>query len=167
MANKYYYLTSSLPHISFGNILPITEDAFIKECRKWLADGDLNALLAIKEININKDTGDKNFAKEWVEFDASLRNKLAQARSMRKMHHEERIHGLTKEILGQSNPQEAEEKFEKLRWSFLDEKEKDFHFDLNWLIVYFLKLKILGRLSRFEKEKGTHIFENLCEVRYE
>ena len=49
---------------------------------------------------------------------------------------------------------------------FLEEKEFGYHFDMNTLMLYCLKLQILERLAAFEKEKGKTRFERLAEVRY-
>lgn len=167
MANKYYYLTSSFPHIAFGKAAPVKREHFLSECQKWLDHRDLAALLNIDSKNIKKDTKDKGFTREWKEFDVGLRRALAESRAARKVSHEERILGVASEILDQANPLDMERHFEKIRWNFLDEKETDYHFDLNWLMVYYLKLQISERLASFEKEKGAAAFEEACEVVYE
>ena len=58
-----------------------------------------------------------------------------------------------------------ERKFEAIRWNFLDEQEVFYHFDLNWLIVYSLKLEIRGRLDRFKQDDGEKQFQHICEVK--
>jgi len=164
MANKYYYLVSSLPYIAFGKTPPLAEDYFTSECQKWLTDKDLRALLNISAKNIKTDTRDRNFAGEWKEFDVSLRRTLAEARAARRVSHEERIHGLAKEVLDETTPLDMEQRFERIRWRFLEEKETDCHFDLTWLMVYYLKLKISQRLTAFNREAGRRVFEEACEV---
>ena len=164
MANKYYYLISSLPYIAFGKAAPLTKEHFISECRKWLGGDDLKGLLGIDAKNPEAGAGDRGFTREWKEFDARLRKTLAESRASRRLHHEERIHGAAKDILDQSTPLDIEKRFERIRWDFLDEKEADFYFDLSWLMVYYLKLQISGRLAMFRQEEGARAFEAACEV---
>ena len=54
-----------------------------------------------------------------------------------------------------------------MRWDYLADKELSFLFDINSLILYFLKLQILERIDSFDKDKGERFFYNICEVNYE
>ena len=60
-----------------------------------------------------------------------------------------------------------EQMIERIRWNFLDSLESGNFFDLNFLVIYFLKIQILERLQSFDKEKGKKVFEAMCEVKYE
>ncbi len=68
------------------------------------------------------------------------------------------------DVFEEPTPLLMERKLEKKRWDFIEEKEFGRYFDINTLILYFLKLQILERLSLFEKEKGKARFERLSEV---
>jgi len=165
MANKYYYLASSLPFVAFGRPAPITTEDFEAECQKWLTPSDLEALRDIDDVNAKTDPEDRGFKREWEEFDVSLRKELSDARSALKAAHEERVHGLARDILNRLTPLEMENRFEEIRWNFLEEKGVDYHFDLYWLMVYYLKLKICQRLQMFNIEEGRRTFERSCEVK--
>ena len=158
MANKYYYLISSLPQLTIGKGPAIKKEGFISECEKWLTPSDLKALAGIS-------AQDKGLPGEWKEFDLDLREALAGARAARKGTPEKRTSRIAGDILGQENPLEMEKRFEGIRWSFLDEKEAFYHFDLNWLFIYSLKLEILERLDGFKQDKGEKQFQGLCEVK--
>lgn len=165
MSNKYYYLVSSLPYLTFGRRLPITRERFKAECEKWLIPRDLTTLLNLDKESLELTHKDKGLMRDWKEFDTSLKSALAEARNIRRLSLEKRIPELAQDILGQETPLEMERHFEKNRWDFLDEKEIDYHFDLNWLIIYSLKLRIKERLTRFDKEKGFEIFDKVCEAK--
>ena len=60
-----------------------------------------------------------------------------------------------------------EEALERIRWDFLEGKTAENMFDINWLVLYFLKLQIAERLTTFDKDKGESFFYELCEVKYE
>lgn len=164
MANKYYYLVASLPYLLFEKKLPIAKERFLDECETHLADKDLALLAGLETKNPEAGPAGTGFVKKWKEFDAGLRAGLAEARSARKLSREERIHGPAKDILDQPTPLDMERRFERIRWEFLDGKETDYHFDLNWLMVYYLKIQILERLALFEEEEGKRIFEALSET---
>lgn len=166
MANKYYYLVSSLPFIAFEKRTPVTSEGFLSECRKWLTEEDLKNIGKIKAENLEVGLQDRGFVREWKEFDITLKNALREARTARQLVHEERIHGVAKDILDESTPLDAEKKFEQMRWHFLEEKERDYYFDLNWLMVYYLKIQISERLAEFKKDVGMRVFEEASEVVY-
>ena len=70
-----------------------------------------------------------------------------------------------REAAGDSSPLSAEHTQNRARWSFLDDLETGHHFDMEKLVVYFLKLQILDRKDLFNKERGTEKFEKLIEER--
>ena len=45
------------------------------------------------------------------------------------------------------------------RWSLLDDFEVGHYFDIERLIIYYLKLQILWRKQQFNREDGTNVFE--------
>jgi len=67
-------------------------------------------------------------------------------------------------VIKEGNPLEIEKKLLLLRWNLIEEKQQEHHFDLEFLILYFLKLQILDRLSSFNKEKGQEIFQKISKV---
>ena len=67
-------------------------------------------------------------------------------------------------LLKEGTPLDAERRLLRWKWDFLDETEHEHHFDLEFLIIYFLKLQILHRLVSFDAELGLHNYQNLCEA---
>jgi len=166
MANKYYYLVSSLPYLDFEKPLPITKETFLNESEKWLTQEDLKRL---SEANIHELTifpKDLETLKLWKTFDNELRKEIATIRKRSLSQEEKESQPGFREIFGQANPLLMERSLERKRWDFLNGIEIDYHFDINILIIYFLKLQIIERLASFDKKKGMEIFENLCEVKY-
>ena len=53
----------------------------------------------------------------------------------------------------------------RLRWEFIEQEEAGHYFDLDFLILYFLKLQILERLVSFDKKKGQDRFESLTKIK--
>ena len=166
MQNKYYYLVASLPYLKFGEKPGITSGEFLEECSKWLSPADL---ALIKKIDISKpltDGGDTELLSRLKSFDMRARRVLADIR--RDIHPTERgLHERAKEVLGDKNPLDKERAIEKVRWDFSEGEEFKYTFDVNSLILYYIKIQILERLAGFEKEKGQKVFEELCGVQNE
>jgi hypothetical protein len=165
MLNKYYYLVASLPYLELEKRPPIPRDEFLSQCAKWLDAGDLGGISKIDISDITAKREDAEIIKEWKAFDLSLRGELAEIRQARKGGGREKVPEALKDLFEEPTPLFMERRLEKKRWDFLEEKEFGYHFDINTLSLYFLKLQILERLAKFEKERGIDIFEKLCEVR--
>lgn len=164
MHKGYYYLPASLPHLVFERKTPISVSDFISECEKWFSGRDLKLIKNIHINNTQINPEDPGILKEWKKFNKGLREELAKARHEKKIHAKEPVVTRLVDIFEEKNPLLIEMKYEKMRWDFIEQKEFRYNFDLNWLIIYLLKLQILERLTAFNKEKGIENFEKLCEV---
>jgi len=164
MANKYYYLIASMPHLSFAAADFPTEEYFLAECGKWLSLEDMAVLSQAETSGFSMETSAGQFLTAWKEYDTDLRVELAAAHPLSKSPNKQNISEMVQGIYAKVTPLEMEREFERARWSFLDDKEREYHFDLQWLIVYYLKIKILSRLAGFEQTKGMNEFSKLCEV---
>lgn len=167
MSNKYYYLVSSLPHLTFLEEPPVSKDFFLEEAEKWLSPSDMKVLLSADVHSPEEKETDTLFLKEWKRFDLFLKEELAHVRAQAKTGESRKMPEEVQDIIGKENPLLMEKEMELIRWNFLEEKLLQHHFDLNWLILYFLKLQILERLEAFDKDKGDSTFYKLCEVKHE
>jgi hypothetical protein len=165
MSNNYYYLVASLPHLRFGDSPPIAAAGFLEECAKWLSAPDFEKLSRVKMGELSVRAGDPALIKEWKAFYRNLREEIAGVRRSRKESAHEKYPPEIKSIFDEPNPLLMEKKFEEKKWFFLEEKESEHHFDLEVLIIYFLKLQILERVETFDAEKGKALFEGLSEVK--
>jgi hypothetical protein len=173
MPSYYIYLISSLPALSFGAKPPFSLDEFIDTCSRVIPNNDSEKIKGVMDdpdykLNV-RDTG---VLKKWHIFNLSLRNELAGARAGRKkvdplkyIRHDIYIlasitHAAMSAYRNQ-NILEAEKILDLERWHFLDEVSLGRYFDIDLLIVYALKLKILIRwdkINNADKEallKGT------------
>jgi hypothetical protein len=74
---------------------------------------------------------------------------------------------MVKPIFDEANPLLMEKKLAEVELDFIDSNFSRYFFDINWLILYYLKLQIIERLSIFNKDIGEKFFYELCEVEYE
>ncbi len=160
--NKYYYFVSQLPFLQFDKSVPVSVDAFLTEAEKWLTDTDYRLL---DRTNINRfehiERQEPEALKEFKEFEYVLRKQISEYRRSQKQKKENKLSGKISRIVSEANSLEAERAILKLRWGFLEEKELSYHFDLNFLIIYFLKMQLIARVASFDKEKGMRIFNEL------
>ena len=166
MMTKYYYLLASLPYLSRAASPLLSIEDFMAECNKWLMPEDMDILLSVGSDGDNVWVADTELVREWKEFDLGLRKELAEFRLSRKAGESGKVGEQNRGITEGADPLLMEKRFEKTRWDFLDDKWARYYFDVNALVIYFLKLKILTRLAGFDKDKGENIFYKLCEVTY-
>jgi len=166
MHNKYYYLVASLPFLQFDEKLPISREAFFEECRKWVDLGDLGMLegLNIKEPDTSDE--DRPLVRQWKTFDLDLREMIAGYRGENEHAIKRAMPDLVKDVFDEESPLVREKVIEKIRWTFIEGEEYKHLFNANTLVLYYLKLQILERLTQFEHDKGKQNFNNLCEVEY-
>jgi len=162
--DKYYYIVSQLPILFFDKETFITIDYFLQEAEKWLNKSDY-ALLS--QIDLNDISLDKKGPKLWQqyrEFEFQFRNDLAWWRKSLRVGQEYKPTSFPLSLVKEGNPLEVEKKLLKRKWDYIEAIEHEHHFDLEYLILYYLKLQILRRLSFFNKEMGMETFHNIATV---
>ena len=166
--DKYYYFIAQLPFLKFTEKSYAEEEYFLTEAKKWLKDKDF---LMLSQVNINffqpKDK-DNKVLRDYKDFERFLRQKIASFRAPGGM---ALAKGKTSPELTfgdgfnlnlrENTPLEIEVGLLRLRWQFIENLEGGHIFDLEALILYFLKLQIQKRLFTFDKEKGTAVFDEL------
>lgn len=162
--DKYYYLASQLPLLQFGESTNINREGFLREARKWLGEKDFSLLLQADINNFSEGQNLPEILSDYRGFERELRSELSLLREALKAKREYKTSPALLSIVSEGNPLDIEKKLLHLRWKFIEEKEEGHYFDLEFLILYFLKLQILERLFTFNKEKGMMVFDKLCEV---
>jgi hypothetical protein len=156
MASSYPYLISSLPMLHFGARPPYSFEEFLEACRDLIPDQDLAVVsLCAGEPFLEKDIRQETL-KAWAAFETGLRNELVKIRASRKKaepakylrsggseetalyHTAMNSHRILSLI-------ESEKFLDQERWHKLDELSFGHYFDLDALIVYALKLRLLLR----------------------
>lgn len=162
--DKYYYFVAQLPFLIFNKKGYPDREYFLAEAKKWLSDKDFLLLSRVSLNDFYPGDKDNNIVTVYKDFELSLREKVACFRRD-KANREFMLSGEFSLNLGEGTPLEIEKRLLRLRWQFIESLETGHAFDLEALILYFLKLQILERLFIFNKEEGTAIFDKLCEVR--
>ncbi|MEW6008259.1 MAG: DUF2764 family protein [Candidatus Omnitrophota bacterium] len=174
MSYFYTYLISSLPSLQFGTKPPFSFKEFIIYCQRFIPDADIQIL---KKLSISGDysTIVQATLKKWQDFDSTLRNELVKNRAQR-MHidpgrylrkdrfPEAFITNIAITALRSSSILEAEKILDLARWQALDDFCFGHYFDLDFLIIYCLKLLILERWERINISDKKQVLEEALKV---
>jgi hypothetical protein len=139
-----------------------------------LSHADMHALQAARiDAPVELEDGPEVVVR-WQRFERGLRNELVKIRAAQKAvdpadyirrddagnDDTDRI-GLTeaaREAYGEESPLSGEYALNRLRWAYLDELEVGHYFDLDRVIIYYLRLQILARKRMFNRDDGERVF---------
>ncbi|MFH1478803.1 MAG: DUF2764 family protein [Candidatus Omnitrophota bacterium] len=173
MNENYYYLVSSLPYIEFGIKSPISYEAFLSICRSSLSPRDMESIGSLnKDIFSYKE--EPQALREWKAFEISLRNELARSRAAKRSHDPEKhIKGehyfdpftahFAQWAVNQDDARDTELSIDRFRWEKLEDLEKCHYFDIDRIVVYALKLKIIERWHVIGSTDGMEILKELVD----
>ena len=168
-----YYLNSQLPSldgIGENTPLPITEERFLELCRQFLKKKTLEKIekiTLVPSLDFEKDGSD--LLAEWNERERELRLALARVRA-EKLGKSFEYEGatVTQELsrvvstaVEMENPLEAENFLLQYRLDFLEELRPIDVFSEAYLFYYALKLKLVLRIRRFDRELGEAAYKNI------
>jgi hypothetical protein len=173
--SRYYYLVSSLPVLLIEAEAPITEQYFIDMCKSRLTAADLLLLQQAVLLPVGQPYPRNGTLDRWFSWEHALRNELVKLRATalsRDPHAYFRgdeagiidfteIEGIARDALGQQTPLISEESLIKARWNFLDGLEIGHYFDIDRVIIYYLKLQLLLRKELFKADEGKEEFERI------
>jgi len=169
--SQYYFTASSLPLLTIDSKPSITVESFLSTCELHATEKDYNILInsSIK-VPANEEAL-SGVSKSCWEWEKSLRNELAKLRSQKMdissdlyLRDGEVVfgtHRLAAEAFKIESPLDAENFLNAGRLDFLDSLSVGHYFDLTFLVIYYLKLQLLNRVSLFDSEKG---FEKYKEI---
>lgn len=165
MPAYYTYLISSLPSLVFGGEPPFSFAEFLALCRPLITEKDFDILREPSETS-------RPTLEKWREFDTTLRNELVKVRASRKKIDPAKYlqrDGFVDPYISHAainayrNPSllEGETMLDQARWRRLDELCAGHYFDLDFLIIYAHKLRILERWQRIKTADGPLLLEGV------
>jgi hypothetical protein len=162
--DKFYYIVAQLPTLFFNKEADITMDAFLAESEKWMSGKEYNMLsnADINDTSIRKN--DHTVLVIYKNFESRVRNDIVNWRKANHLDQNYNPSSFPISLIRDGNPLEIERNLLELRWAFIDGMEREHHFDLGVLILYYLKLQILKRFFTFDRQKGLKKFRSLYEV---
>ena len=157
--------------LNYHESLPFLPEMFLENCKEKLSPADYELVLRSKLDNFEFNEEKSKILKKWIVWEINLRNELVKLRakklgidSNKYLEESPEIFGLREialESYNHSNPLIGEEILDKARWNFLDSIEACYFFELEKLIIYSLKLQLINKKIKMDKEKGEEVFNSL------
>jgi hypothetical protein len=175
--DQYYYTIAALPYLSFDVPPPISLEEFLSFCKDTLAETDWEILRQTSLFG--EEPGENELLARWHQWERSFRSELARLRASRLGVDTEsipriipesgRVGEVARAALMEGSPAEAEHLILKAFWEVLEELEVNHFFDLERLLVYYLKLQILHLQAQRNREEGvknfTSVYHRIRELR--
>jgi len=162
--DKYYYLAAQFPSLFFGKRPSISRDDFLSQARKWLSPDDFSIISGTGINNFSGIQTVSSILNAYSEFERKLLEELYLYRRARKTNSEYKLSLDLGLDISKSSPLDVEKALLFFRWQFLEEQSLGHYFDLEFLVVYFLKLQVLEELFTFDKIIGKEKFEEICRI---
>jgi hypothetical protein len=164
---NHYYTLAALKTIRLGEKIPITEEYFLQFAEDTI-DAKSYQVLLKSRWGLTEPTG-FSFADRILSWEKELRLELAKARILKRpfetplnLQASDGSYSLLEQAraaMALDSPLDAERYLDQLRWSFLEDMGARHYFDLEALVVYYLKLQLALRQEKFQEELGRDSFE--------
>lgn len=175
MANQYYYLIASLPMIHNEGKPPLSVKEFLSICQRQLMLQDYQVLETLLTEDDPQSNSHNATIHQWINFNREFRNEIAFFRAKRANRDPKQyLRGERSTALGlievvnqasrANDPLAAEKVLDRAKWEFLDALNFGHYFDIDVVIIYGIKLKMLERLSKVASQEGQDIFEQFKKV---
>ena len=168
---QYYYLVASFPLLFFDSEHPPEIDSFLALCGEHLSPRDLRVVRAAELAAAPDASSGCGVLTRWRVWDTALRNELVRLRAkqrgidpdpyLREGEQLVSVAEVARAAVSQELPLAAELTLERARWEYLDELEAGHYFDLEKVVIYYLRLQILHRKAQFDPEAGTAAFQEI------
>lgn len=156
--DRYYYLVAQLPALDFEKKSSMTMEYFLEQAEKWMNKNNFKKLrkIDLEDTSLKK----KNFKsyRDFQKFEYRFRKELADYRKSILQDKERKKFSFPQELIKEGDPLSIEKKILRYKWDFINDLAKQHDFDIDAVILYYLKLQIKKKLSAFNKEKGSEIF---------
>jgi len=159
--DKHYYLVSQLPSLQFDREPFFSVESFLEEAGKWMNRREYSLLVSCRLFQTSLQRNGISVYDTYLSFEERFSRELAEWRREQKKGQERKLPPELAALVSEGDPLIVEKMLLKARWDFLDESVIEHHFDLSFLVVYFLKLQILEKLAEYDPEKGRDVYQRL------
>lgn len=175
MSHPYYYFVASLSMINFDSKQFMPVEKFLQEGKRLLSQKDFFLLRDILSDEEKKIQTNNKVYKAWKEFNRRFRNEMVWFRAeeagkepLDYIRGERQIDLYLVDVIQQaakkSNLREAEEMLDRVRWQYLEELSQWEYYNLEFIICYGLKLKILERHQELASPKGKAALDEMKTI---
>jgi len=165
------YLISSLPSLDLNSAPPIGIAEFQQRCAEWLSAKECAAIAALLEDQ----EIDHPFVRAWRDKESIMRNAIVHIRAraagkdpslyLRYAHGcDKKIESDVEDAVEHHDPLQMEREIDAIRWETVEELQGSDPLSINTLYAYAVKLGLVTRWSKLNKEEGWEAFDKLTEV---
>lgn len=168
---QYYFTVAQLPFLRYDNEKFMSPSEFLEICPNYVSNRDMNLLTKANIHSLEIQGYQPKVLELFLAFEKGLRNELVLLRAGKKgiepgpflktVSDSSGLKNLAREAFEEESPLTAEAILNRARWDYLDELEGDHYFDIEKLILYYLKLQILERQASFDQEKGKALYNSI------
>ncbi len=162
--DRYYYFVAQLPLLSVGKVPEIGMTDFLTEAKKWLTEDDMNAISNLDINNPEILPEDNKIVKKYKLFEKSLRDDILKYREAGRLKQDYKTTLFSVSLIKDVDPLQAELNLANIRLTYIENLEFGHFFDIQYIVLYYLKLQLLSRLKLFNKEQGLEIFKQFTEI---
>ncbi len=164
---SYYYLVATLPSLRYDGTVPFSCSQFLSLCKEQVSERHYQIIRAAVQDGDAKN----KFLSDYQHFCSMVKGELTEQRS-RKLSvsdseykntsdKEARISETVRQALGMDDVLQAELLLLQLHWKYVDDLVALHTFDIEGLLAYALKLRLLERKNLFTREEGNAEFKRL------
>lgn len=168
----YYYFIPSLPMLFFHHGQPpISHSSFLEDCARLLEKSEYEQIYEARLCPTQSRHTKNSTFKKWLHASCAIRNEMVKIRAKRlnvdqnqylKREFSDPIYTKqVEEAIDEFTPLRVEHHLMELQWTILDDLQSGHQFDIDFLIVYSIKLELLERKASFNYEIGKKIFEDI------
>ena len=156
--------------LNFSLKPPFSLAEFFIKCKDLIPETEIELIrnICYQEPYLLNSASEDTLGK-WANFEIALRNELVRARARRKKidplkfvrlpdPSEAYISHVAMAAYRSASILEGEKILDLARWNFLDSLSYGHYFDLDFLLIYALKLKILQRWDKIQKADKENLF---------
>jgi len=176
--SQYYYLLATLPYLSFEQSQALDVEAFLAVCKEQLSASDYETLVSSAPGAGNSQSlvASVKLARS---YEQGLRNALVKLRAAKlgwdttSLRTTEDANDFTdlhpvmevaRSALNADNPYEAEEILDRFRFRLLEGMEVGHYFDIDRVVLYYLKLLVVKRRLDFVVARGQEAYRTQYEA---
>lgn len=168
----YYYTVATLPYLTFDSEKSMETKEFLDFCECQLSENDFKLLQSAAFDQLLYREYKNRVLITISQWEKALRNELVLLRSQ-KLETEPvdtvpaedilEVKESAREAFNQSSPFQGELFLMRSRWDLYEKLEIDYFFEVEKLLLYYLKLQVLERKVLFKKEYGKEQFDQIYE----
>lgn len=179
--SQYYFLVASLPLLSYENRDATEPSEFLEVLADHLPQDELDLVSsATIDAPLDATRCGQPTVDRWREFERGLRNALVELRAPAKSVEAARYRRVdeaghantepaeiaegSREAMAHESPLSGEDQLNRVRWHFLDDLEVGHFFDLDRIVIYYLRLQLLARRRLFTRANGEERFARINET---